>query len=172
MSVTARPPRWEAHLKKHGKERLRVRPVSKVTRCKVESVCDVVGEIPDWYPLELDFTDAKEVYNWNAAFVDFDDGRLQGGAAKFRRFRLTLRLLRGWPVLSDQRLMDRMLFALPSHDLGTRGPLRVSPYLLPNLCANLPCRQSRNAVEIYRTYFFAAGRLRFGQLMRSVSEQE
>lgn len=41
----------------------------KVTRCEVESACDVVGEIPDWYPLELDFTDAKEVYNWNAAFV-------------------------------------------------------------------------------------------------------
>ena len=41
----------------------------KVTRCKVESACNVVGEIPDWYPLELDFTDAKEVYNWNAAFV-------------------------------------------------------------------------------------------------------
>jgi 3-oxoacyl-[acyl-carrier-protein] synthase II len=38
----------------------------KVTRCRVESVCDVVGEIPDWDPLTLDFVDAKEVYNWNA----------------------------------------------------------------------------------------------------------
>ena len=41
----------------------------KVTRCRVESACDIVGEIPDWFPLELDFTDAKEVYNWNASFV-------------------------------------------------------------------------------------------------------
>ncbi|MGZ6248704.1 MAG: beta-ketoacyl-[acyl-carrier-protein] synthase family protein, partial [Syntrophales bacterium] len=41
----------------------------KVTRCKVESACDIVGEIPDWYPLEFDFTNAKELYNWNAAFV-------------------------------------------------------------------------------------------------------
>src|SRR5512138_2984162 len=41
----------------------------KVTRCKVESVCDVVGEIPDWDPMALPFVDAKEAYNWNAAFV-------------------------------------------------------------------------------------------------------
>ena len=41
----------------------------KVTRCKVQSVCDVVGEIPDWDPAGLGFADAKEVYNWNAAFV-------------------------------------------------------------------------------------------------------
>ena len=41
----------------------------KVTRCRVESVSDVVGEIPDWDPLALEFVDAKETYNWNAAFV-------------------------------------------------------------------------------------------------------
>lgn len=41
----------------------------KVTRCKVESACDIVGEIPDWSPRNLDFSDAREVYNWNAAFV-------------------------------------------------------------------------------------------------------
>jgi len=29
-------------------------------------------------------------------------------------------------------------FRIAAHDLEHRGPLRVSPYLLPNLCANLP----------------------------------
>jgi 3-oxoacyl-[acyl-carrier-protein] synthase II len=29
-------------------------------------------------------------------------------------------------------------FRVAMHDLEHRGPLRVSPYLLPNLCANLP----------------------------------
>ena len=41
----------------------------KVTRCQVESVCDVVGEIPDWDPQANDFVDEKEAYNWNAGFV-------------------------------------------------------------------------------------------------------
>jgi len=41
----------------------------KVTRCQVESLCDVVGEIPDWDPKEFAFSNEKEVYNWNAAFV-------------------------------------------------------------------------------------------------------
>ncbi|MDD4998766.1 MAG: hypothetical protein PHI99_11510, partial [Syntrophales bacterium] len=41
----------------------------KVTRCRVETVCNVVGEIPDWNPRELDFVDPKEAYNWNAGFV-------------------------------------------------------------------------------------------------------
>ena len=33
----------------------------KVTRCQVESVCDVVGQIPDWDPMALEFVDAKDV---------------------------------------------------------------------------------------------------------------
>ncbi|MBA4368899.1 MAG: beta-ketoacyl-[acyl-carrier-protein] synthase family protein, partial [Desulfobacterium sp.] len=41
----------------------------KVTRCKVQSLSDVVGEIPDWNPREFDFIDSKEAYNWNADFV-------------------------------------------------------------------------------------------------------
>ncbi|MBT3260287.1 MAG: beta-ketoacyl-[acyl-carrier-protein] synthase family protein, partial [Deltaproteobacteria bacterium] len=41
----------------------------KVTRCRVKALSHVVGEIPDWNPLDLDFADAKEVYNWNADFV-------------------------------------------------------------------------------------------------------
>jgi 3-oxoacyl-[acyl-carrier-protein] synthase II len=109
----------------------------KVTRCKVESACDIVGEIPDWYPLELDFIDAKEVYNWNAAFVI-----------------LTMVVCKealensGIPV--DEKTAPRMAcligsavngpdaFRVAMHDLEHRGPLTVSPYLLPNLCGNLP----------------------------------
>jgi len=109
----------------------------KVTRCKVESACDIVGEIPDWNPLGLDFTGAKEVYDWNAAFVI-----------------LTMAVCKealedsGIPV--DEKTGPRMAclmgsclngldaFRTATHDLEHRGPLRVSPYLLPNLCANIP----------------------------------
>lgn len=109
----------------------------KVTRCKVESACDIVGEIPDWFPLELDFTDAKEVYNWNAAFVILTMAVCKDALADAG-------------IVMDEAIAPRMAcligsalngsdaFRVAMHDLEHRGPLRVSPYLLPNLCANLP----------------------------------
>ena len=109
----------------------------KVTRCKVDSTCNVVGEIPDWYPLELDFTDAKEVYNWNASFV-------------ILTMAVCKEALTNSGVIIDSQIAPRMAcligsalngtdaFRTAMHDLEHRGPLRVSPYLLPNLCANLP----------------------------------
>ncbi len=109
----------------------------KVTRCKVESACDIVGEIPDWFPLELDFTDAKEVYNWNASFV-------------ILTMEVCRAALEDAGIVMDDRIAPRMAclvgsalngtdaFRVAMHDLEHRGPLRVSPYLLPNLCGNLP----------------------------------
>jgi 3-oxoacyl-[acyl-carrier-protein] synthase II len=109
----------------------------KVTRCRVESACDIVGEIPDWFPLELDFTDAKEVYNWNASFV-------------ILTMEVCKAALQHAGIVMDDRIAPRMAclvgsalngtdaFRVAMHDLEHRGPLRVSPYLLPNLCANLP----------------------------------
>jgi len=109
----------------------------KVTRCKVESACDIVGEIPDWFPLELDFIDAKEVYNWNAAFV-------------ILTMEVCKAALENAGIIMDDHIAPRMAclvgsalngadaYRVAMHDLEHRGPLRVSPYLLPNLCANLP----------------------------------
>jgi 3-oxoacyl-[acyl-carrier-protein] synthase II len=109
----------------------------KVTRCKVESACDIVGEIPDWFPLTLDFTDAKEVYNWNASFV-------------ILTMAVCKEALANAGVAMDDAIAPRMAclvgsalngsdaYRVAMHDLEHRGPLRVSPYLLPNLCANLP----------------------------------
>ena len=41
----------------------------RITRCKVDCASDVVGEIPDWNPEELDFASPKDVHQWNAGFV-------------------------------------------------------------------------------------------------------
>ncbi len=41
----------------------------RVTRCETTSRSNVVGEIPDWDPITLDFMDRKEAYNWNADYV-------------------------------------------------------------------------------------------------------
>ena len=109
----------------------------KVTRCQVESACDIVGEIPDWNPLDLDFIDAKEVYNWNAAFVIMTMAVCQEALVNAG-------------IIIDDRIAPRMAcligsalngpdaFRIAMQDLEHRGPLRVSPYLLPNLCANVP----------------------------------
>jgi len=109
----------------------------KVTRCKVESVCDVVGEIPDWYPLELDFTDAKEVYNWNASFVILTMAVCKEALEK-SGIVVDSQIAPRMACLMGSALNGTDAFRIAMHDLEHRGPLRVSPYLLPNLCANLP----------------------------------
>lgn len=109
----------------------------KVTRCKVESPCDVVGEIPDWYPLELDFTDAKEVYNWNAAFVILTMAVCKE-ALQNSGITIDAQIAPRMACLIGSALNGSDAFRIAVHDLEHRGPLRVSPYLLPNLCANLP----------------------------------
>ena len=109
----------------------------KVTRCAVDSACDVVGEIPDWNPLELDFIDAREVYNWNAAFVILTMAVCSealahanlpmNGETSPRTACLIGSAING---------VDAYRTALLHFQEG--GPLKISPYLLPNLCANLP----------------------------------
>jgi len=109
----------------------------KVTRCKVESACNIVGEIPDWYPLELDFTDAKEVYNWNAAFVILTMAVCKE-ALQNSGVSLNTQIAPRMACLIGSAINGSDAFRIAVHDLEHRGPLRVSPYLLPNLCANLP----------------------------------
>ena len=41
----------------------------RVTKCEVNSLSNIVGEIPDWDPEAYDYFNRREVYNWNAAFV-------------------------------------------------------------------------------------------------------
>ena len=109
----------------------------KVTRCQVESACDIVGEIPDWDPLELDFIDAKEVYNWNAAFVILTMAVCQE-ALENSGIAIDDRIAPRMACLIGSALNGPDAFRLAMQDLEHRGPLRVSPYLLPNLCANVP----------------------------------
>jgi 3-oxoacyl-[acyl-carrier-protein] synthase II len=109
----------------------------KVTRCRVESVCDVVGEIPDWDPLALDFVDAKEVYNWNAAFVILTmavcrEAITHAGLPMNEETGPRTACLIGSAINGADAFRTAML------QFQERGPLKISPFLLPNLCANLP----------------------------------
>jgi 3-oxoacyl-[acyl-carrier-protein] synthase II len=109
----------------------------KVTRCEVDSACDIVGEIPDWYPLELDFTDAKEVYYWNAAFVILTMAVCKE-ALEHSGIPIDEETAPRMACLMGSCLNGLDAFRVAMHDLEHRGPLRVSPYLLPNLCGNVP----------------------------------
>jgi 3-oxoacyl-[acyl-carrier-protein] synthase II len=109
----------------------------RLTRCQTDSRANIVGEIPDWDPMALDFVDPKEAYNWDADYVfltiavckealinaqleiDHDTGP--------RTACLIGSALNG--IDSYRIAMDKYV---------NQGPLKVSPYLLPNLCANLP----------------------------------
>ncbi len=109
----------------------------KVTRCQVESACNIVGEIPDWNPLDLDFIDAKEMYNWNAAFVILTMAVCRE-ALENARITIDDRIAPRMACLIGSALNGPDAFRVAMQDLEHRGPLRVSPYLLPNLCANVP----------------------------------
>jgi 3-oxoacyl-[acyl-carrier-protein] synthase II len=109
----------------------------KVTRCRVECVCDVVGEIPDWDPRALDFVDAKEVYNWNAAFVILTMAVCQEALAH-SRLPMTAETSPRTACLIGSAINGVDAFRTALLNFQEKGPLKISPYLLPNLCANLP----------------------------------
>ena len=108
-----------------------------LTRCRVESRINIVGEIPGWDPSALDFTDAKEIYNWNADYVLLTVAVVRDA-------------LENAAMVIDRDTGPRTACLIGSALNGTdayrvamdnylnRGPYKVSPYLLPNLCANLP----------------------------------
>ncbi len=109
----------------------------KLTRCETKSASNVVGEIPDWDPLEYDFINEKEVYIWNASFIiltmaicklALDNAGLEVDDKTGSRI----------SCLMSSCLNGHDAFRIAMDNLENRGPLKVSPYLLPNLCANLP----------------------------------
>lgn len=109
----------------------------RVSRCEVDSFCNVVGEIPDWDPLALDFIDRKEAYNWNAAFVILTMAVCK---AALEHSGLAMNEETGpkTACLMGSALNGTDAYRIAMDNYINRGPFKVSPYLLPNLCANLP----------------------------------
>lgn len=109
----------------------------KVTKCQVDSLSNVVGEIPDWDPLSMDFASRKEVYNWNAEYV-----LLTMAVCKEALDRSGLKIDKETgprtACLIGSALNGTDAFRIAMDNFLNKGPFKVSPYLLPNLCANLP----------------------------------
>src|SRR5512137_2575344 len=109
----------------------------KVTRCHVKSLSNVVGEIPDWDPRSYDFSSEKEVYNWNAAFVILTMAVCKE-AIENSGFHITKETGPKTACLIGSAINGTDSFRIAMENMRNGGPLKVSPYLLPNLCANLP----------------------------------
>jgi 3-oxoacyl-[acyl-carrier-protein] synthase II len=109
----------------------------KVTRCQVESLCNVVGEIPDWDPRAFDFSDDKEVYNWNASFVILTMAVIKE-AMENSGLQVDKETGPRTACLIGSAINGTDAFRMAMNNMRDGGPLKVSPYLLPNICANLP----------------------------------
>jgi 3-oxoacyl-[acyl-carrier-protein] synthase II len=109
----------------------------RVTKCEVDSLSNVVGEIPDWNPLDLSFADRREVKNWNAEFVMLTMALCQEALT---RSGLEMDDETGprTACLVGSALNGVDAFRVAMDNYLNKGPFKVSPYLLPNLCANLP----------------------------------
>ncbi|MCF8025112.1 MAG: beta-ketoacyl-[acyl-carrier-protein] synthase family protein [Desulfobacteraceae bacterium] len=113
----------------------------RVTRCEVNSLSNVVGEIPDWDPAALDFADAKEAYNWNADFVLLTMAVCRE-ALQNSGLEINAETGPKTACLVGSALNGTDAFRTAMDTYLNRGALRVSPYLLPNLCANLPASKA------------------------------
>lgn len=109
----------------------------RITKCEVDSLSNVVGEIPDWNPLDLSFADRREVKNWNAEFVMLTMALCQE-ALIHAELEIDRETGPRTACLIGSALNGVDAFRVAMDNYLTRGPFKVSPYLLPNLCANLP----------------------------------
>jgi 3-oxoacyl-[acyl-carrier-protein] synthase II len=108
-----------------------------ISRCQVDSLSSVVGEIPGWNPHELDFVAPKEARHWNADFL-FLTMAVCKEALAHAGLALDDETGPRTGCLIGSALNGIDSFRVATENLRTRGPFRVSPYLLPSLCANVP----------------------------------
>jgi 3-oxoacyl-[acyl-carrier-protein] synthase II len=109
----------------------------RITRCAVESPCNVVGEIPDWNPHALDFASERDAHQWNAAFVLLTMAVCRD-ALRDAGLEMTPETAPRTACLIGSALNGHDAYRVAAEALATGGPNRVSAFLLPNLCANVP----------------------------------
>lgn len=121
---------WDAALA--GRTGLR-----RITRCEVLTRSNIVGEIPDWDPSRLDYVSKKEASLWDAAYVFLT---MEVCRAALANAGLVIDEETGprTGCLIGSALNGTDAYRIAVNNYVNQGPLKVSPYLLPNVCANLP----------------------------------
>ncbi|MDD5204335.1 MAG: beta-ketoacyl-[acyl-carrier-protein] synthase family protein [Desulfobacterales bacterium] len=108
-----------------------------LTRCRTTTRSGIVGEIPDWNPRALGFIDRKEGCNWNAEFV-FLTMVLCKRALERAGLEINEETGPRTACLVGSALNGSDALRVAFENYTQKGPLKISPYLLPNLCANVP----------------------------------
>ena len=109
----------------------------RLTRCLSESRSNIVGEIPDWDPAALPYVDRKEASLWNASYV-FLTMETCRRALEHAGLTIDASIGRRTGCLIGSALNGTDSYRVAMDNYVNLGPLKVSPYLLPNVCANLP----------------------------------
>ncbi len=109
----------------------------RLTRCESTSRSNVVGEIPDWDPNQLPYVDRKEASLWNASYV-FLTMEVCRRALENAGLEMSGETGPRMGCLIGSALNGTDSYRIAMDNYVNHGPLKVSPYLLPNVCANLP----------------------------------
>ena len=109
----------------------------RVTKCETESRSNVVGEIPDWDPSLLPYVTRKEASIWNADYI-FLTMEMCRQALEHAGLVMDEETGPGTACLIGSALNGTDSYRIAMDNYVNRGPMKVSPYLLPNVCANLP----------------------------------
>ena len=109
----------------------------RLSRCEVETRSNVVGEIPDWQPETFDYVSRKDASLWNANYV-FLTMEMCRQALEDAGLEITPQTGPRTACLIGSALNGSDAYRIAMDNYTRFGPLKVSPYLLPNLCANLP----------------------------------
>jgi 3-oxoacyl-[acyl-carrier-protein] synthase II len=113
----------------------------RISRYEVKSRSNVVGEIPSWDPASLGLGNAKDMSIWDAGYVFLTMAVCREAVA---RSGLVIDEEVGprTACLVGSALNGTDSFRIAMDNYVNQGPYKVSPYLLPNLCANLPAAKA------------------------------
>ncbi|MFT5699140.1 MAG: 3-oxoacyl-[acyl-carrier-protein] synthase II [Desulforhopalus sp.] len=109
----------------------------RLTRCETKSRSNVVGEIPDWDPSLFPYVNRKEASLWNADYV-FLTMEVCRRALLHAGLEMNAETGPRTGCLIGSALNGTDSYRIAVDNYVNKGPLKVSPYLLPNVCANLP----------------------------------
>ncbi len=109
----------------------------RVSRCETTSRSNIVGEIPDWSPRSFDFINRRDAHNWNADYV-FLTLTIVKRALAHAGLEINEETGPRTACLMGSALNGSDALRIAVENYTRQGPTKVSPYLLPNLCANLP----------------------------------
>jgi 3-oxoacyl-[acyl-carrier-protein] synthase II len=109
----------------------------RISRCQTTSRSNVVGEIPGWDPSSLPFVTRKEASLWDASYV-FLTMEVCRRALDHAGLELDSRTGPRTGCLIGSALNGTDSYRIAMDNYVNHGPTKISPYLLPNVCANLP----------------------------------